>query len=75
MATGNDGNPEEGAGHNDDNLLEIAEDGTMIVRDRSERDTSMSDPIVANDAFPAFELQDENFELAADMDNEDVVSE
>lgn len=64
----------EGGGYEDDNLLDITEDGTVIVRDRSERDSHVSDHLVANDDFPAPELQDEHSGLVVNPENVDTVS-
>lgn len=62
-------------GADEENVLEIREDGELIVHDRSMRDTSMSDPIVANDDFPAIEVHDQDFELVTDGNKAVVVSE
>lgn len=57
----------------EENLLEIAEDGTIIVRDASERGAILSDPIVANDDFPTDPMQEDNFELMGDVDEVDPI--
>lgn len=59
----------------DDNMLEITEDGEVILRDRSDRAATISDHIVANDEFPAVGIQDQDFELGADAEDVDEVSE
>lgn len=76
----------EDEGHNEtampdlnqeENLLDIAEDGTIILRDASDRGTILSDPPALNDDLATEDMQGVNFELmgdADDMDRIDIVS-
>lgn len=57
----------------EDNLLEMAEDGTIIMRDISEHGAISSDPIVANDGFLTEGMQDADFELMGGTEDADVI--
>lgn len=57
----------------EENLFQIAEDGTLILRDASDRGANLSDPLAINDEFAAEEMQDDNFELMGDTDDADRI--
>lgn len=59
----------------DDNLFQISEDGTLIVRDAHERDVAMPDAILtASSDFIAQRGEDQRSEMAAHIEHNHVVS-
>lgn len=56
----------------EDNLLEIADDGTLLLRDGYMPDVLTSDSIVAQDAFANIELEDDAFDHPVDADYTDT---